>query len=130
MGKTSADKVVRALTSGLAQECRDEAELAAAAIRGKPKKGECPFTGMEIEVPMAPEIQRLAREAAARGLEKDAAFVDAMRDALLAARRAVLFNFFTGLDGEGELPGGMQLKLSTTDGVVLNGILHEYFASS
>lgn len=130
MGKTSADKVVRVLTSGLAQRCRDEAELAAAALRGEPKKGECPFTGMEIEVPMAPEIQRLAKEVAARGLGKDAAFVDAMRDALLAARRAGMFDFFAALDGEGELPDGMQLVLSTHDGVQLNGTLHERFAAS
>lgn len=126
MGKTSADKVVRLLTSGLAQRCRDEAELAAAALRGEPKKGECPFTGREIVLPMSPELQRLAKEVAARGLEKDVAFVDAMRDALLAARQAALFNFFTGLDGEGELPGGMQLVLSTRDGVRLDA-LHELF---
>ncbi len=130
MGKTSADKAVRTLTSGLASECRDAAELEAAAIRGEPKKGECPFTGLEIEVPIAPEIQRLAKEVAARGLGKDAAFVDALRDAILTARRAGLLNLFAGLDGEGELPGGMQLVLSTPDGVQLNGTLHERFAAS
>ena len=85
---------------------------------------------MEIEVPLAPEIQRLAKEVAARGLGKDAAFVDAMRDALLASRKSGLFNFFAALDGEGELPEGMQLLMSTTDGVMLNGALHEWFAAS
>lgn len=130
MGKKSADKPARALTSGLAQECREAAEVDAAAIRGEPIRGECPFTGREIEVPVSPEIQRLAKEIASRGLAKDAALMEAIKDALVASRRSVLFAFFAALDGEGAFPEDMQLTLSTADGVKLNGALHELFAES
>lgn len=130
MGKTSAEEVVRTLASGLAQECREGTELYAAAIRGEPVKGECPFTGREIEVPVSAEIQRLAKEFAVRGLAKGDALVDAVRDALLASRRGGLFHLFAALDGEGVLPEGMRLTLSTVDGVELNGWLHEIFGAS